>query len=100
MKALTKLYWWSTDPDTKYIELLSPVVGASILLHASAYTIIVSLLIPRISSWMVLRSLCVIMALGYIMRLYRAKAFREVYLSKTTVKELMDKAYVVWYFLG
>lgn len=100
MDALTKLYWWSTDPDTKYIDLVSPLVGASILLHATAYAAIATLFMPTTSCFTLFPTLCLIMAIGYIMRLQRAKSFYSVYMSKEKTRESIDKAYLVWYFLA
>ena len=101
------VYDFTTNPKTSYEELLNLKVFMMIALHLVLYEIAVVVgslvLFAEIPSpWMLLRIaalLVIIMPLGYIGRLWRAKQ-----LSLTNdvieVKEKMRTAYYRWYFVG
>jgi len=101
------IYDFTTNPNTRYAQLLHKMVFVTIALHVIAYEIAVvlasivifaelpsPLLLLRIALF-----LLIIMPLGYIGRLMRAKYMAETQ-DIMQVKEQMRAAYVCWYFVG
>lgn len=104
---MSTVYDMTTNPNTSYADLLHVKVFMMIFLHIVAYEIAVvavSLVIfaELPSPWLLLRVaafLLIIMPLGYIGRLMRAKHLVMVH-DIVEVKERIRTAYYCWYFIG
>lgn len=114
IELLTNLYFKTTNPETKFKELLSVDVLLSILFHTISYLILVKMFSfifkLKISNNAYLRLsifLILIMILGYIGRLYRSKKIYKYYLNyydkdnaNLFTKQLINQGYFKFYFLG
>ena len=105
----SNLYKLSTDPDTSYLTLLkNPEVYISIVIHTILYTlslIVITHIVFKISldTLLIIRLIIffvVVMFSGYIGRLARSKNLMKTYKNKKTVKNMIDNAYMQWYFLS
>ena len=101
------IYHRTTNPEHSYAVLLSFSVLLSIILHTLLYLfglwvihwvlfgeLATVELIARVGGF-----LLVIMPLGYIGRLQRAKRLYAHH-SMERVREIMDHSYICWYFIG
>lgn len=97
----------TTNPNTSYGELLNSKVFVMIVLHLVLYetAVVLGALVlfaEAPSPWLLLRIaalLVIIMPLGYIGRLWRAKNLSMVH-DSIEVKEKMRTAYYCWWFIG
>lgn len=105
----SNLYKLSTDPDTEYLTLIkNPEVYMSILIHTILYTlslIVITHIVFKISldTLLIIRLIIffvVVMFFGYIGRLARSKNLMKTFKNKKIVKNMIDKAYIQWYFLS
>lgn len=104
-----ELYFKTTNPNTTYTELLlNPNVYVSILSHVllycSIYYMTSKCVFKKNISKEKLKSLScfllIVMFLGYIGRLCRAKQLYNVYHNKEKVEQMMNTGYFCWYFMG
>lgn len=105
MDKLINLYYYSTDPDTKYINLISINTFISIILHTFLYFFFIKYIISLFNGSFkndnkLIFTLVIIMILGYIGRLYRAKRLYKKLKDKSEVRKIIDSIYQVWYFIG
>ena len=113
MKDSFQVYLDTTNPDASYSSLVSLDVLFSILLHSIAYLLIINgiLLLLNQKSIGVVKLFCiliVVMILGYIGRLYRAKTILDNFVrmgysieeSKEKTCDFMRTGYFTYYFLG
>ena len=116
--AFAKVYEETTNPLTPYSRLVKLDVLISILTHTVLYTIGIyagAMLLGAKppASVPVFFSLIAIQVMGYGMRLMRARSIFEAVGGQvstsgevltpsalTRTRELMDSAYMTWYFLG
>ena len=101
------VYDMTTNPNTNYAELLHHRVFMMIVLHVVAYEFAVLLgalvvFAEPPSPWLLLRIaafLLIIMPLGYVARLARAK---HILLNHDIieVKDRIRTAYYCWWFIG
>tara|TARA_B100001989_G_scaffold166147_1_gene119558 strand:+ start:203 stop:526 length:324 start_codon:yes stop_codon:yes gene_type:complete len=105
----SNLYKLSTDPDTEYLTLIkNPEVYMSILIHTILYIltiIVITKIIFKISLdnsvlYRIVFFLIVVMFFGYIGRLARSKNLMKTFKNKKIVKNMIDNAYIQWYFLS
>lgn len=115
MNCFTETYYQTTNPKTDYKELISMNVGKSIFFHTVMYIGFLYLL-QFVSNLKIIESkhlfsltlfLIMIMILGYLGRLMRAKAVYEKELTLSNeedalknTKRIMDNAYFTWFFLS
>lgn len=104
MDRLINLYYKSTDPDTKYVDLIDTNTLISIILHTWLYFYFIthtsSVFNFPINNNKLIYTLLFIMIFGYIGRLYRAKLLFKKLKNKSEVRKIMDSIYQVWYFIG
>jgi len=115
MICFTETYYQTTSPKTSYKELISMNVGKSIFFHTVIYIGFLYLLqfvsnikiIEGRHLFSLILFLIMIMILGYLGRLMRAKAIyeKESTLSNEedalkNTKHIMDNAYFTWFFLA
>lgn len=115
MICFTETYYQTTSPKTNYKELISMNVGKSIFFHTVMYIGFLYLL-QFVSNIKIIEGkhlfsltlfLIIIMILGYLGRLMRAKAVYEKELTISneedalkTTKHNIDNAYFTWFFLS
>lgn len=99
MDFLERVYELSTNPETRYPDLLTIDVGLSVIAHAVAYGFIGHAIWPSRSIGWFVQMLVPVLVAGYALRLHRAKALTVVH-GKDRAKELMDHMYKLWYFVG
>lgn len=102
----TSLYYVTTNPSTPYTSLFSVYVALSVVLHTIAYSAglygiswLVGYEYPLDRLAYTALTLMIIMPLGYIGRLMRAKQLACIY-EPDEVRSMMNTAYMCWYFLG
>ncbi len=115
MNCFTETYYQTTNPKTDYKELISMNVGKSIFFHTVIYIgflyllqFVSNLKIVEVKHLFSLTLfLIMIMVLGYLGRLMRAKAIHEKELTLSNeedalknTKHIMDNAYFTWFFLS
>ena len=111
LEQLFETYQQTTNPNTSYLQLINLNVIQSIIIHSFLYIyslyIICYIYNIKIETNNLVIPLISIMILGYIGRLSRAKSIYNVFLKDykekvalKKTKEVIDKAYIVWYFLG
>ena len=113
MDSSFKVYLDTTNPEASYSSLFSTDVLLSILFHSVAYVLIINgillLFDKKVIAFEVLfLILVIIMILGYIGRLYRAKTILNEFVEMGYTKEesiektsdFMRTGYFTYYFLG
>lgn len=115
MDSLSMLYLDTINPITSYSRLCSLDVLCSIIMHTILYLIIIIVIANIFSlkiSSLVYRNivffLIVVMCVGYIGRLARAKSIYNALLKKNVKQDeakrytmdIMNNGYFTYYFLG
>ena len=100
MDFLERVYERSTNPETRYPDLVTSDVALSVIAHAALYSIIGHAIWPSRSIGWFVSGLVPVLVAGYVLRLHRAKALMLVHHDRERVRELMDHMYKVWYFVG
>ena len=116
MKWLSTVYNKTTNPREGYEVLLSLDVLLSIVIHIAIYLLFIYMLQISTNINIIVKQqwlsaagfLFIIMCIGYLGRLCRAKCIYEVEMEKKqeeeeaikNTNEIMDKGYFTWYFLG
>ena len=103
MDYFAETYDYTTNPETSHIDALKKALP-SIIIHSILYTMIAKFLmkiklLPKMADSDVFLSMLAIMSIGYYLRLSRAKSLSKIY-DNQSVKNMMDNAYMCWYFLG
>jgi len=116
MEWLARVYAETSDPRSQYPRLARVDVMASIAIHVCLYIGFV-LALQKVTRLSIVSdknlpalalALVLVMSLGYVGRLCRAKAIyhykRSTMLSEDQAlretRQQMDQGYVTWYFLG
>ena len=115
LKTFSNIFFETIDPKTDYKRLFSTDIALSILFHSILYLIIL-FFVAKFANMKITNNgwkritliLLVIMTLGYFGRLYRSKSiYKSLMLegsseneAREKTKELMNKAYFVFYFFA
>ena len=110
MDIATKIWFFSTNPNTNYQELFIPPVFISIILHSISYLLIIKLFAYifkiKLNYKFIFMVLLLVMISGYPMRLWRAKTIYrhyqklDPYKAQENTTNYMNSAFARWYFLG
>jgi len=110
MDTATKIWIFTTNPHTRYDQLLIPPVIISILLHSIFYILLLKLLAyifrVKLNYNFIFLILLFVMIFGYPMRLWRAKTIYRYYQTvdpnkaQENTTNYMNSAYARWYFLS